>query len=463
MRSLRNRLNTGLVTILIVVFGSLWALGSYAIHRVVENEMLTRLEHDGDSLLASLRVDPAGNVRFDPYRLGLIYEEAFSGHYFVIHADGQVFRSKSLGDHQIASQPLVPGQRFSYHCAGPQGQPLLVLTRGIAIGGESVTLAAAEELTVIEHEIHQLSIGYLILIASVLVISILLQSLDVARALRPLAAIRRQLLGLSRGELSRIDFAAPTEIRPLVDELNRVLTLMDHRLRQSRTAVGNLAHALKTPLAMLFRIADDASLRENPELARQLKEQTEAIHRRIERELKRARLSGAGSVGSLFNPSVELAVLVRVLENVYPDKGLRIDVSAPDAWIPYDREDLLELIGILADNACKWAASRVAIRFQCDDGITLSVADDGPGCPHGHIEQLARRGVRLDESVPGHGLGLAIARDIAEFYEGTLEIQHSPELGGLEVNVVLPTGTGLDQKGESSKPGRFHFFGGRKH
>ena len=140
MRSLRGRLNRGLVAILIIVFASQWILGSYATRIVVEHEMLTRLEHDGDSLLASLEVGQDGTVRFDPYRLGLIYEQTFSGHYFDIHANGQVFHSKSLSDQHIAVTPLAPGQRRQYYCEGPQGQPLLVLARCLTRQRQNITL-----------------------------------------------------------------------------------------------------------------------------------------------------------------------------------------------------------------------------------------------------------------------------------------------------------------------------------
>lgn len=438
MISLQTRLNGGLAAILVVVFASQWLLGSYAIRQVVEHEMLTRLEHDGDSLMASLTVAADGQVRFDVSRLGLVYGQAYSGHYFVIQAGGQEFRSASLADDPILAVPLPTGETRRYHCDGPEGQPLLALARGFAVGGRDITLTLAEELTAVEHEISELSLGYLALTVSVLCVAVLLQSLDVARALRPLSTLRRELSALGRGELARIECEAPAEIKPLVDELNRLLVVLERRLQQSRTAVGNLAHALKTPLAMLFRVADDPGLRAAPDLAGTLREQTGVIHRRIERELKKARLAGAGGATGLFNPAEELPALVRILDTVYAEKRLDIRVVAPESRVRCDREDLLELIGNLADNACKWAAARVSIRMECADGIALEVADDGPGCPPGELATLAERGTRLDESVPGHGLGLAIVRDIAGFYGGRVELGRSRELGGLSVAVHLP-------------------------
>ena len=172
MISLEARLNRGLAAVLILVFTSLWVLGSCAIRRVVEHEMVTRLEHDGDSLLASLEIDQDGQARFASLRLGLIYEQPYSGHYFVIHWGGRVFRSQSLGSEAFSAISLPPGKQLQYHYDGPEAQPLLVLARGIKVQEQELTLTVAEELTAIEHEIEELSLAYLALILIVLGIAI---------------------------------------------------------------------------------------------------------------------------------------------------------------------------------------------------------------------------------------------------------------------------------------------------
>jgi signal transduction histidine kinase len=224
----------------------------------------------------------------------------------------------------------------------------------------------------------------------------------------------------------------------LVAEVNRLLVLVERRLHQSRTAIGNLAHALKTPLAMLFRLAENSQLDDHQELRNQLQQQTQAIHERIERELKRARISGNLQTASVFNPRQELTALVMLLQNVYAEKNLMIHVNAPDQLINFDREDMLELTGNLLDNACKWADKQVVVTVEQGPGIIISVEDDGPSCSLQDMQQLSKRGLRLDEAVQGHGLGLAIVRDIAVFYGGTLEIMRSAQLGGLQVSVQFP-------------------------
>ncbi len=438
MSSLRRRLNLGLAAILVAIFSAHWLAADWVIRYVAEKQMATRLEHDGDSLLATLAVDEDGQLHFNADHVGLVYEQPFSGHYFAIESTLDSFYSPSLDGKSLASLPAGLGQPRLYHAPGPKGQPLLMLSRAFRIHGHPVNLTVAEDLTDIGRAIIRLRLTYLAVTLAVLIAAIVLQSADVRRAMLPLVAIREELRMVARGHKSRIDAEAPDEIQPLVDEINRLMLLVERRLRQSRTAIGNLAHALKTPLSMLFRVASDPYLAGQPELNRQLREQTATIHNRIERELKWARLNGSRQSGAGFNPHAELAAMARLLGNIHEGKLLAIDLEAPDLILPYDREDMLELIGNLADNACKWAAGKVVIEVAYNgEHLSAKVADDGPGCPEDDLKRLSQRGLRLDESQPGHGLGLAIARDIVEFYGGTLEFQRSAKLGGLEINLRL--------------------------
>lgn len=161
-----------------------------------------------------------------------------------------------------------------------------------------------------------------------------------------------------------------------------------------------------------------------------------ALQNRIERELKRARLSGNIQAGSNFNPHPELMALTGLLHKIYADKKLTFEFKAPDQLFPYDREDMLELLGNLVDNACKWAANIIAIEVAgSSDTLTIKVADDGPGITDEQKKDLTQRGLRLDESQPGHGLGLAIVDDIVAFYGGELILKKSLDLGGLEITV----------------------------
>lgn len=438
MRSLRRRLNLGLAAILVVIFSAHWLAADWVIRYVAEKQMATRLEHDGDSLLSTLAIDSAGRLRCNANHVGLVYEQPFSGHYFAVESSAGGFYSPSLGGESLAVQPAGLGRPYLYHAPGPKGQPLLMLTRAFRRQGYFIGLSVGEDLTDIGRAIMRLRLAYLAVTVVVLIVAILSQSADVRRALRPLSTVRGQLQEVARGQRSRIDAEAPEEIQPLVDEFNRLLVLVERRLQQSRTAIGNLAHALKTPLAVLFRVASDPCLAEQPGLGERLREHAAIIHDRIERELKWARLNGTRQSGAGFNPRAELTALAGLLGAIHEGKNLRIELDVPDRVLPYDREDMLELIGNLADNACKWAAARVLIGVDCDAGyFAARVADDGPGCPEEALPSLTRRGLRLDESRSGHGLGLSIVHDIVEFYAGSIEFGRSAGLGGLEVNIRL--------------------------
>ena len=433
MTSLRQRLNR----VLLVLAGGLaiqWFVADRMIVSVDESEMATHLQHDADSLFASLDLRASGRPPFDARQVGTVYEREYSGHYFVVRVDGQQYHSASFGAAPPFELPTVATESLQ-HVDGPRDQPLLVLTSSVDVGGKRIVLAVGEDLTPMRGELLQFRLLFLALSMIVLAGALVLQGRELRWALRPLESIRDAVLQIQGGGKAMVATDAPSEIRPLVDEINRLLAFVERRLQQSRTAIGNLSHAIKTPLAAVFRLLDDPRMAANPELKRKIQEQADAIHQRIDRELKRARLAGDRPTRGAFDPRAELPALVQLLAQIHRDKQVAIDWSAPEGPLPFDREDLLELIGNLADNACKWAASRVRIEIRDRPALEIVVSDDGPGCAPEVLESLATRGQRVDEAVPGYGLGLAIARDIAEFAGGRLTLGRSADLGGLEAAV----------------------------
>jgi signal transduction histidine kinase len=164
-----------------------------------------------------------------------------------------------------------------------------------------------------------------------------------------------------------------------------------------------------------------------------------AIRQLIESELKRARLAGRGSVGQRFDVDAELPALIGLLQQVYSDKQVDVRYNiGPGVELVHDRQDMLELIGNLLDNAVKWCRSVVILNLRSAKGILIDVEDDGPGCTPAELGKLTGRGVRIDESVAGHGLGLSIVKDIVETYDGRLDLENSTRLGGLRASVYLP-------------------------
>jgi len=209
-------------------------------------------------------------------------------------------------------------------------------------------------------------------------------------------------------------------------------------LQRSRHAVADLAHTLKTPLTVLQQLNREPSIQEQPELSRSMLLQITNMQRMIDRVLKRARLAGTGSTKLKFNITQELPQLIKALQRMYRDKHLSIEYYAPPSGtLPIDREDMLELVGNLLDNACKWANSTIRLTLTINYVVSVMIEDDGPGVSEKNLITLAERGTRLDEEVSGTGLGLAIARLITEQHSGHLHLRRSTNLGGLCVEAIL--------------------------
>jgi signal transduction histidine kinase len=377
-------------------------------------------------------------VTFDNTRISSVYNRPLSGHYYVVKVDTQIDASPSLSNYQLDLAPIGPEQSKIYHINGPNQRPLLVLGLGLVRFGHRINISVAEDLSAVDHDITSIRLAYFALTLLILGSAIALQRWDVKRALEPLAKVSNELEQIGNGQLQQISQEVPDEITPMVTEINRLLELVVRRLQQSRTAIGNLAHALKPPMAMLFKVAEHPLFDDHPELRQQLQTQTDSIHHCIERELKRARIAGDQRTQSAFNPQDEIISLAQLLKNIYAEKQLLIKVSAPDLLIHFDREDLLEMLGNLLDNACKWAKHQVSVEISVSSMLTISVADDGPGCSEADTEFLIQRGLRLDESIQGHGLGLAIVFDIVNSYHGDLQISRSQELGGFLAEIRFP-------------------------
>lgn len=439
MPSLKGRLSLGLAASLVLLLGLQWWVASHAIEKLTTDQLLSRLAHDAETLLAGARFDTAGMLAIDPARINAIYQRPFSGHYYVVIAGDRREPSRSLWDSELAVEPLAPGASRELHLNGPQHQPLLVRVQGYSRQQRDLTIAVAEDLTALQAGLRRFQLIYGAVSAAVLAALLLVQRLIVGRGLSPIDAVRDNLARLERGEVTRIDAAAPAEIEPMIVELNRLLGTLDKRSRRSREALGNLAHALKTRLAILNQTADAPALSAHPALRAAIGESTEAMRRIVERELKRARLAGSAMPGQRVDLKGEIEVLARTLRQLYRDKAPCIDWEiAPGARFAGDREDFLELLGNLLDNACKWCSQRVSLTVSHAGGVLFVVEDDGPGCAPAALEELTVRGFRADESKPGSGLGLAIVRDIVEGYEGSLHFGRSATLGGLRVEARFP-------------------------
>ena len=258
----------------------------------------------------------------------------------------------------------------------------------------------------------------------------------VRRALKPFTLLSRELtsLGMADGHGTATDL-------PKSGEVKRLIAVVQRRLERSRTAIGNLAHGIKTPLAMLFRLAQAPSLKEHPEVSQDITRYAESIRRLIESELRRSRLAGAGHAAPGLNPFQALSGLVQMVRTIYAEKPLDFTVQAMNEAVAFDSQDFMELVGNLLDNAAKWAKEQIAIHVHQKNGeLYVEVEDDGIGCTEEQMQLLTQRGVRLDETKEGHGLGLSIVRDLVGQYHGDLILSRSERLGGLKVKVALRSG-----------------------
>jgi signal transduction histidine kinase len=266
---------------------------------------------------------------------------------------------------------------------------------------------------------------------------------QVRAGLASVAALRARLAAVHTGETPRLAGAFATEVQPLVDDLNALLADREQQVTRARAQAGDLAHGLKTPLAVLVQEAERLAADGHKDLAATMKAQLDRMGRHVDYHLAHARASAtrARLSGARTEVGPALAALAATLERLHADRRLDIEVHAPPALaVRCQREDLDEMLGNLMDNACTWARTRVRVTAASTGAtVTLLVEDDGPGLDEAERATVLRRGVRLDEAVPGSGLGLAIVVELAEVYGGTLTLDRSG-LGGLAARLTLPRG-----------------------
>jgi len=314
------------------------------------------------------------------------------------------------------------------------------LLSGYEKQGRQFTLGIAEDMTPIYAEYEHFMRWFALLAVASLAALLFVQRFVIQRTLKPLDAVREEIRQLEQGEAGALGETVPSEVLPLVQEFNHLLRLLARRLERSRNGLGNLAHALKGPLNLLMQYFDRLETSDGSESPhQQARMQAERIKQLMDRELRRARLVGKELSSQRFNPRLELPDLIAVLGQMHRERSIAITYQVGESVDVFgDREDMLELLGNLLDNACKWATSTVQCSIQGGEVITIQVLDDGGGLNDEDINDLTQRGVRLDENVEGHGLGLAITGDIVMLYGGTLKFYRARSLGGLCVEIELP-------------------------
>jgi len=396
-------------------------------------------------LSATVEFEPDGKIRLGRQLEDARFGEPLSGLYWQIEEDktGFVLGSRSLWDAHIPlpKDALDRGAVDSHVLPGPKGSPVRIQERMIIFdlptGQRALRMAVAMDMAEIEAARIAFAgdlwpsiavIGILLLIATWFYIGI---------GLRPLDGIRRSLNAVRTGTSRRLEGDFPAEVTPLVEEANALLAAQDESLARARTRATDLAHGLKTPLAVLQSDADRLRARGQDDIADDMASLTHQMRRHVQRELTRARIRGTEA-----KPAELLAVIERLaasLRRTPAGERLRWTVAVPEnLTVAVHPEDLIELLGNLLDNAGKWARSEVRVEAYAQDGTAvITITDDGPGVPPEALASLTGRGVRLDETVPGTGLGLAITQDIADACGGGLQLSNRAG-GGFTATVTLP-------------------------
>lgn len=432
-------------------------LAGVFLHRLFQDHVLrqfeTTLTQQLDQLTARLEFDASGQASIDPAQLSdPRWQRPYSGLYWQLDdttapAESSAnLRSRSLWDDRLNPAPDVPadGQVHVHPGTGPGRASLLMVERTVypdgfpqrrwrlVVAGDLAEVTAASDRFARVLSLALIGLGLLLALAALA---------QVAVGLAPLRALQRALADLRAGRSQRLQGAFPAEVQPLIDDLNGVLDRNAEVVERARTQAGNLAHALKTPLAVLEQAADRADTAGSAGLPALVREQTGLARRHIDWHLKRARVAAAQRLPGHRTPLAPVVSgLMRVLARVYAERGLTLvaDDLPADGAFAGEEQDLQEMLGNLMDNACQWARSRVQVGARIDGGrLDITVEDDGPGIAPDRRQAALARGVRLDESTPGSGLGLAIVTELVTLYGGTLALERG-DLGGLRARISLP-------------------------
>lgn len=449
VRSLRARLLAAagvsiLLALTLAGFG-LVTLFEGHVERRVDRELATYLHQ----LVGRVELDGTGRIHITRELMDVRFDEPLSGLYWQVQDDERptLLRSRSLWDETIAlpRDRLSLGEVHRHRLPGPAGQTLLVRERQVVLEpdgrGRRLRVAVALDRGEVETARDAFAadmLPYLLVLAAALMTGTWLQ---VRVGLSPLEQLRKGVLAIRGGRTRQLQGGYPLEVTPLVDGINELLEARDRSVERARAWTADLAHGLKTPLAALG--ADAQRLRDagHGRMADDLDQLSETMRRRVDRELIRARLRSAGPAGSGRSDVVRAVEgVARTLQRTPRGAELQWLMGLPrEVPVAMDREDLMELVGNLLDNAVKWAHDSVRVRVEAGPAVRVRIGDDGPGVPREHLERLGDRGLRLDEQTQGHGLGLAIARDIVTAYGADMAFSRA-DLGGLEVYLTLPRG-----------------------
>lgn len=449
--SLSSRLILSSLLVSVVLLAATGLLLASLFTAALERNFDQRLRSVLDGLLANIEVTAEGAPQLSSAIVDPRFGLPLSGWYWQVvpldKAQGaKDLASASLLEQRIAVPPELAGREGvqAFYVKDTLGVTLRAIEQVFTLPGSTRKYAVLvagnyDELTAEVTSFNRALVASLVLLALGLALAVFVQ---VRFGLRPLRAMQANLLAIRQGEATELKGAYPAEIRPVAEELNLLIQSNAEIVERARTQVGNLAHALKTPLSVL---TNEAAGQGTP-LAAKVTEQAGLMRDQVSLYLDRARRAArAQGLGAITEVKPVLDALARTLERINRDKGVSVIVDCADGLrFRGERQDLEEMVGNLLDNACKWAAGRVTVSARPMAAVAgrgmlaITVDDDGPGLPAEKRAQALQRGQRMDETKPGSGLGLSIVRETAGMYNGSVQLGDSA-LGGLRAVLTLPS------------------------
>jgi signal transduction histidine kinase len=450
--SLARRLFLTAVAVTLVVLTVAGIALSSLYRAAVERSFDRQLNIYLKAIVVDVATAPPGMIP-DPATGEPLFETPKSGWYWQIEKlygqQSEIKRSASLPEPGLPSLdeqriPIRPDGFRDGYVFGPDNRRLRVIENLIDLGDDGqYVVTVAGDATETDEEVGDFNYALLLTLAALGIVFIATAWFQVRFGLRPLARISHALQAIRTGRAERLVGDFPEEVAPLAREVNALIDMNRDIVVRARTHVGNLAHALKTPLSVLL---NETSGRVDT-VAEKVREQVGVMRDQVQHHLERARIAARIAVpGTMVPVKPVVDAVIRTMEKVHRERSLQFTVQLDgDVKFHGEQQDLEEMIGNLVDNAGKWARRHVEVRVSAAEIASagrsffrIVVDDDGPGLPQeARTEVLTQRGHRLDESKPGSGLGLSIVSDLAHLYEGRLELSEA-RLGGLRAELVLP-------------------------
>ena len=416
---------------MMLVMSGLLVIMHFSVERILQDYVITRLQHDAESLVSVIQKNSDNSWSIDPAHMSRVYNRVRSGHYYRVKINQQELTSRSLFDFRFPDFELGKRSQAYTRAAGPGKEIWLIWNQLVIKQKQPMQISVAEDIQPMQAQLLSYTLYAIGLVLLLTIILVLLQQQTLNKAFHIFEQLRANISSIRLLEQDKTGLDVPFEILPLVNEIEKLVDQLRNRIERTRHAIGNLAHELKRPIQLL-------SLQQEQSNVPEMLEPLEEIQHIVERELKRAKISGSKHSGGLFNIAEEIPFMLEIMHKIYPDVKINFTHQQDIVSIDFDRDDMLELVGNLLDNACKFSRKQVALTVKVTpQNLIIDFEDDGQGIQSKKIESIQQRGVRLDETKEGHGLGLSICTAILNSYEGSIGFYQS-SLGGLKVEIKLP-------------------------